>query len=71
MTNFALSFSPIVAGTRIGHVHLKVADLNRALAFFAMYTRALNLPSLLAEAEPVATANSEAPAPVSEGPLDL
>src|SRR5476651_1282174 len=26
--------SPIVAGTRIGHVHLKVADLDRALAFY-------------------------------------
>jgi catechol 2,3-dioxygenase len=25
---------PIVAGTRIGHVHLKVADLERALAFY-------------------------------------
>ena len=25
---------PIVAGTRIGHVHLKVADLNRALGFY-------------------------------------
>ena len=26
--------SPIVVGTRIGHVHLKVADLDRALAFY-------------------------------------
>lgn len=26
--------SPIAAGTRIGHVHLKVADLDRALAFY-------------------------------------
>jgi len=26
--------SPIVAGTRIGHVHLKVADLDRALGFY-------------------------------------
>lgn len=25
---------PIVAGTRIGHVHLKVADLDRSLAFY-------------------------------------
>lgn len=25
---------PISAGTRIGHVHLKVADLNRALSFY-------------------------------------
>src|SRR6202023_1827820 len=25
---------PIIAGTRLGHVHLKVADLNRALAFY-------------------------------------
>jgi catechol 2,3-dioxygenase len=25
---------PIVAGTRIGHVHLKVADIDRALAFY-------------------------------------
>lgn len=26
--------SPIPAGTRIGHVHLKVADLDRAIAFY-------------------------------------
>ena len=26
--------SPIAAGTRIGHVHLKVADLDRALEFY-------------------------------------
>lgn len=26
---------PIAAGTRIGHVHLKVADLERALAFYS------------------------------------
>jgi catechol 2,3-dioxygenase len=25
---------PVVAGTRIGHVHLKVADLDRALGFY-------------------------------------
>src|SRR4051812_6857412 len=25
---------PIIAGTRIGHVHLKVADLERALGFY-------------------------------------
>ena len=25
---------PIIAGSRIGHVHLKVADLDRALAFY-------------------------------------
>lgn len=25
---------PIAAGTRIGHIHLKVADLERALAFY-------------------------------------
>ena len=25
---------PIAAGVRIGHVHLKVADLDRALAFY-------------------------------------
>src|SRR6202023_3701451 len=25
---------PIVAGTRIGHVHLKVADLDRAMGFY-------------------------------------
>ncbi len=25
---------PIAAGTRIGHVHLRVADLNRALGFY-------------------------------------
>lgn len=27
-------FKPVVAGTRIGHVHLKVADLERALGFY-------------------------------------
>ena len=27
-------FGPISAGARIGHVHLKVADLDRALAFY-------------------------------------
>jgi catechol 2,3-dioxygenase len=27
-------FSPIAAGTRIGHVHLKVADLERSLRFY-------------------------------------
>ncbi|MGN6461587.1 MAG: VOC family protein, partial [Pseudolabrys sp.] len=26
--------NPIEPGTRIGHVHLKVADLDRALAFY-------------------------------------
>lgn len=26
--------APVAAGTRIGHVHLKVADLERALAFY-------------------------------------
>ena len=26
--------SPVIAGTRIGHVHLKVADLDRALGFY-------------------------------------
>lgn len=30
----ALTPEPIAAGTRIGHVHLKVADLDRALAFY-------------------------------------
>src|SRR6186713_580178 len=25
---------PIISGTRIGHVHLKVADLERALGFY-------------------------------------
>ncbi len=28
-------FGPIAAGTRIGHIHLKVADLERALAFYS------------------------------------
>ena len=30
----ASSFKPVIAGTRIGHVHLKVADLDRALGFY-------------------------------------
>ena len=29
-----MASKPIAAGTRIGHVHLKVADLDRALAFY-------------------------------------
>lgn len=29
-----MTTAPIAAGTRIGHVHLKVADLDRALAFY-------------------------------------
>ncbi|MEA2840623.1 MAG: catechol 2,3-dioxygenase [Methylobacteriaceae bacterium] len=33
-TGGTLTPRPIVAGTRIGHVHLKVADLDRALAFY-------------------------------------
>jgi catechol 2,3-dioxygenase len=33
MTN-AAEAPPIVAGARIGHVHLKVADLDRAIAFY-------------------------------------
>jgi catechol 2,3-dioxygenase len=33
-TSAPSTFKPIVAGTRIGHVHLKVADLERALAFY-------------------------------------
>jgi catechol 2,3-dioxygenase len=27
--------NPVAAGTRIGHVHLKVADLDRAVAFYS------------------------------------
>jgi catechol 2,3-dioxygenase len=27
--------TPVAAGTRIGHVHLKVADLDRAISFYA------------------------------------
>jgi catechol 2,3-dioxygenase len=27
--------NPVAAGTRIGHVHLKVADLDRAIAFYS------------------------------------
>ncbi len=34
MTNQPASPNLIVAGTRIGHVHLKVADLDRALGFY-------------------------------------
>jgi catechol 2,3-dioxygenase len=30
----AAAVAPIAAGTRIGHVHLKVADLDRALRFY-------------------------------------
>lgn len=34
MTNASASFGPIPVGTTIGHVHLKVADLDRALGFY-------------------------------------
>jgi|SRR5947209_951109 len=30
----AEAIKPVIAGTRIGHVHLKVADLDRALGFY-------------------------------------
>ena len=30
----AVSPQPVAVGTRIGHVHLKVADLDRAMAFY-------------------------------------
>jgi catechol 2,3-dioxygenase len=33
-TGGTLTPRPIMAGTRIGHVHLKIADLDRALAFY-------------------------------------
>src|ERR1700754_3112301 len=33
-TAAAALFRPVIAGTRIGHVHLKVADLERALGFY-------------------------------------
>lgn len=33
-TKAAAPFRPVIAGTRIGHVHLKVADLERALGFY-------------------------------------
>jgi catechol 2,3-dioxygenase len=29
-----MSSTPVISGTRIGHVHLKVADLDRALGFY-------------------------------------
>lgn len=31
----ALASAPIAAGTRIGHVHLKVSDIERSLAFYS------------------------------------
>lgn len=31
----ALTSAPIAAGTRIGHVHLKVSDIERSLAFYS------------------------------------
>ena len=34
MTSHPVAHEPINAGTRIGHVHLKVADLDRALGFY-------------------------------------
>ena len=35
MSNTTINSRPIDAGVRIGHVHLKVADLDRALAFYS------------------------------------
>jgi catechol 2,3-dioxygenase len=35
MAESLLTTNPVIAGTRIGHVHLKVADLDRALAFYS------------------------------------
>ena len=35
MTADTFTSNPVVAGARIGHVHLKVADLDRALAFYS------------------------------------
>jgi catechol 2,3-dioxygenase len=32
--NMPENSTPVIAGTRIGHVHLKVADLDRALGFY-------------------------------------
>ncbi|WP_315835924.1 VOC family protein [Bradyrhizobium prioriisuperbiae] len=34
MSDPVSSARPIIAGTRIGHIHLKVADLDRALGFY-------------------------------------
>ncbi|MCX7306661.1 MAG: VOC family protein [Afipia sp.] len=34
MTSHPVAPEPVIAGTRIGHVHLKVADLDRALGFY-------------------------------------
>lgn len=34
MTSHPVTPEPVNAGTRIGHVHLKVADLDRALGFY-------------------------------------
>lgn len=34
LTPLMQATKPIAAGTRVGHVHLKVADLERALAFY-------------------------------------
>ena len=55
---------PVAAGARTGHVHPQVADLDRALAFYAgvlgfqvrlagHVTRRLDLEDLLREAAPV------------------
>jgi catechol 2,3-dioxygenase len=30
-----MNAKPVAAGTRVGHVHLKVADLDRAIAFYS------------------------------------
>ena len=34
MRPLSVNSGPIAAGTQIGHVHLKVADLERALGFY-------------------------------------
>jgi catechol-2,3-dioxygenase len=37
---FTMTDTSIPAETRIGHVHLKVADLDRAIGFYRDYLRA-------------------------------
>ena len=42
---------PIIAGTRIGHVHLKVAALERVRPFDRKLVRAISAPSRPAHAD--------------------
>ena len=50
-SNGSMSEKPVDAGVRMGHVHLKVADLERALGFYRDVYAGLYLKELLKAAD--------------------